>query len=123
MSRKLFGEINLLPWVAVNVEASNGTQEIKVVVDTGFDGELAIPRSLTPLFGTSRNTREADYANGQRGSSMTVKCRVEWINGYQDVIAMYVDGVNALIGMELLEDCLVTLEIEGNGGQITIEAL
>lgn len=123
MSRKLFGEIDLLPWLAVNVEANNGTQEIKFVVDTGFDGELAIPRSLTSLFGTSRNTREADYANGQRGTNMIVKCRVEWTKGYRDVTAMYVDGVNPLIGMELLEDCLVTLEIEGNGGRITIEAL
>ena len=123
MSSRLFGEIDIYPWLLVTVQASHGTQEIKFVVDTGFDGELAVPRSLAHLFGSSSNIIEVDFANGQHERTELVKCRVKWTDGFRDVTAMYMNGINPLLGMELLEDCLVTLEIEGSGGQITIEAL
>jgi len=37
------------------------------------------------------------------------------------IIVRCIGGSNPLIGMELLSDCLVTLELEGIGGTITIE--
>jgi len=123
MSVSLFGEIDTYPWLTVTVQASQGAQGIRFVVDTGFYGELAIPRSLTSLFGRSNDSLEIDFANGQHENAEIVECRVEWTDGFRDVTAMYIDGINPLLGMELLKDCLMTLEIEGNGGQFTIEAL
>lgn len=77
MSDRLYGEITAHPWLAVTVEASNGTQEIKFLVDTGFDGELAVPRSMTALFGTSSDFLELAFADGIRENSPIVQCRVE----------------------------------------------
>ena len=93
MSSRLYGEIDTYPWLLITVQASHGTQEIKFVVDTGFDGELAIPRSLAPLFGSSSNFIEVDFANGQHERTELVDCRVQWTDGYRDVTAMYVDGI------------------------------
>lgn len=123
MSDKFYGEIDTYPWLAVTVEASYGTQEIKFLIDTGFDGEFAIPRSMMPLFGTSSDFLQLDFADGARESSMIVQCRAQWTEGYRMVTAIYIDGGNPLLGMELLENCLVTLEVESGQGQIIVEAL
>jgi len=121
MSSRIYGEINRHPWVTLNVEARGGTQEVEFLVDTGFDGELVIPRSLTSLFGTSSDFLEVDFADGDREQSMIVQCRVEWLEGYREVMALYTDGGTPLLGMELLEDCTVTLENGGDQRGIIIE--
>ena len=123
MSDTLIGEVDHYPWITLNVQTSHGAQEIKFLIDTGFDGELAIPRSYTSLFGTSNDFFEVDFADGQRKKSMIVQCSVQWLEGYREVTAMYIDGNNPLLGMELLKNCLVTLEIGSGQGEITIEAL
>jgi hypothetical protein len=53
---------------------------------------------------------------------MIVQCRVKWTEGDREVTAMYIDGSNPLLGMELLEDCLVTLEIGSGQREITISS-
>ena len=121
MSSRIYGEINRHPWVTQNVEAKGGAQEVKSLVDTGFDGELAVPRSLTSLFGTSDNYFEVDFADGDREQTMIVQCRVQWLEGYREVTALHTDGGNPLLGMELLEDCIVTLENGGDERGIIIE--
>ncbi len=121
MSSRIYGEIDRHPWVTLNVVAEGGTQEIKFLVDTGFDGELVIPKSLTPLFGTSSDFFEVDFADGDREQSMIVQCRVQWLEGYREVTALYTDGSTPLLGMELLDDCTVTLENGGDERGIIIE--
>ncbi len=121
MSSRIYGEIKRHPWVTLTVEARSGTQEVKFLVDTGFDGELAVPRSLTSLFGTSSDYFEVDFADGDREQSMIVQCHVQWLEGYREVTALYTDGDNPLLGMELLEDCTVTLENGGDQKAIVIE--
>ena len=123
MSDRLYGEITSHPWLTVTVEARHGTQEIKFLVDTGFDGELAVPRSMTGLFGISNDFLELAFADGVHANSPLVQCRVEWLGGYREVTAIYIDGNNPLLGVELLEGCLVTLEIRSGQGEMTIEAL
>ena len=123
MSSRIYGEISRHPWVTLNVVATGGTQEVKFLVDTGFDGELAVPRSLTSLFGTSDDYFEVDFADGDREQTMIVQCRVQWLEGYREVTALYTDGGNPLLGMELLEECIVTLEIGSGQGEMTIEPL
>ena len=121
MSSRIYGEIKRHPWVTLNVEAKGGTQEIKFLVDTGFDGELVIPKSLTSFFGTSHDFFEVDFADGDREQTMIVQCRVEWLEGYREVTALYTDGSTPLLGMELLDDCTVTLENGGGQRGIIIE--
>lgn len=52
---------------------------------------------------------------------MIVQCRVQWLKGYREVTALYTDGNNPLLGMELLDDCTVTLENGGDQRAIIIE--
>ena len=123
MSERLVGEIETYPWLTLTVEAQGGKQDVRFLVDTGFDGEFAIPHSLRSLFGTSLNTYNLRFANGDEEDSMIVQCRIEWVDGPREVTAVYIKGENPLLGMELMASCLVTLEIENDQGQFTIEAI
>ena len=84
----------------------------------GFSiSELAIPRSYTPWFGTSDYLTGAEFADGDIVQSMAVDCRIDWIGGWCDAEAMYVDGSYPLHGMELLDNYAVMFEaVNGRGG-------
>lgn len=115
-------EINIIPWLTVAVRTQDGMRDIKFVVDTGFDGELAIPHSYMAWFGTSDDTLDVRFEDGDELKPMYVPCEVGWTDGLRPAIAMYIGGENPLLGMELLDDCIVTLEIENGQGEIVIEA-
>jgi predicted aspartyl protease len=40
------GKVDRFPWIALTVRSANGTREIDFVIDTGFDGELAVPHAF-----------------------------------------------------------------------------
>ena len=109
------------PWITLSVETQAGRREIKFLVDTGFGGELAIPRSYTPWFGTSDYLTGAEFADGDIEQSMTVDCSIDWIGGWRDTEAMYVEGPYPLLGMELLDNCAVTFEAVNGRGEIVVE--
>jgi len=123
VSNRLIGEISTYPWLTLTVEAQDGKQNVNFLIDTGFDGELAIPRSLRPLFGTSNNTYNLRFADGDEEVSIVVQCQVNWIDGPREVTAVYIKGDNPLLGMELMDNCVVTLEIENGHGDIIIEPI
>ena len=101
----------------------NGQQELEFLVDTGFEGELALPKSYATIFGTSHMFFDAEYADGVKAPAMAIACQIDWLHGSRDVTAMYIDGRSPLLGMELLDSCIVTIETEGGVGSITIESV
>ena len=121
MVNRILGEIRMYPWVDITIHTQAGSQSVRFIVDTGFDGELAVPRSLSSMFGDSQDKRPTEYADGQQDLASIASCTLDWVDGEREATVLCIGGSNPLIGMELLSDCLVTLEIEGIGGTITIE--
>ena len=118
---QIIGVISIHPWLSIEVDAAFDKRIINFLFDTGFEGELAIPKEFMSMFGTSEDYLSADFANGRREKAMLVTCRIKWGDEDRDVSAMYINGENPLIGMELFSDCVVTLEIQNGQGDITVD--
>ena len=81
----------------------------KSILDTGFNGELMVPRSLAADLGWPQ-IGVVDY---QAASSVVtaalVEGRISWFGASRRVSAMTTTADIILVGMELLHDCDVTI--------------
>ncbi len=113
----------LQAWVTIEMLASNGqSHPVEVVLDTGFNGHLALSaaaiRQLELPIGIRR---PAVTATGDRVSLMTYRGTVMW-DGQPRPVEVVEANSEPLLGMELLLDSLVTLEVH-DGGAVTIDPL
>lgn len=98
------------------------TVTVEFIVDTGFDGELALPPSLL-------NTLEAAYvgdrplllADGSVRRRPFYHIVMEWDDEERPVEVIALDG-NPLLGVELLEGSLFQAEMT-DGGEVLVEPL
>ncbi len=98
--------------VAVSVEA---------VVDTGFDGELVVPREVIDKLGLRlRGVEQGTLADGSTASLPRYRARVEWDGQIRGVIVLAGDG--ALVGMSLMHKHRLTIDVVA-GGRVLIEEL
>ena len=113
----------LQAWVPVEVLDPNGQpRPIEVVLDTGFNGELALPATIIRQLGLLEDIRRpAVTATGDRVSLMTYYVTVLWHGQSRLVQVVEADG-EPLLGMELLLGSRLTLEVR-DGGAVTIDAL
>ena len=102
-------------------DTSGRMQEVEAVVDTGFNGYLALPPMLIedlelPVVGDG----EAVLADGSEAAFDVYGITVLW-----DGQPMYVEtgavGVDPLIGMALLDGHNLNIDVE-NGGRVLIQA-
>ncbi len=100
-------------------DTSGRMQEVEAVVDTGFNGYLALPPMLIedlelPVVGDG----EAVLADGSEAAFDVYGITVLW-----DGQPMYVEtgavGVDPLIGMALLDGHNLNIDVE-NGGRVLI---
>jgi len=109
--------------VSVQVRGIDGGGEVvDAVLDTGFNGFLALPVSLVsqlrlPFAGTTRVT----LGDGSEVHLDMFEAMVNWDNREQNVVVLRAEG-GALVGMSLLAGYRVTLEVE-EGGVVRIESL
>ena len=113
----------LQAWVAVEILDDNGhPHPVEVVLDTGFNGDLALPATtIRQLDLSSGIRRTAVTATGDRVSLMTYYATVLWDGQRRSIQVVEADS-EPLLGMELLLDSLVTLEVR-KGGSVTVDAL
>ena len=113
----------LQAWVAVEVLDGNGQpRPVEVVLDTGFNGDLALPpTTIRRLNLPPEIRRPAVTATGDRYSLMTYRATVLW-DGQPRYVQVIEADSEPLLGMELLLDSLVTLEVR-DGGHVTVDAL
>ena len=121
----LTGTINddLQAWLFIEMLATNGQPvPIEVVLDTGFNGQLALPASAIRRLGLpQQSSRLADTATGERVSLETYHGLVLWDGQIIAVEVIRADS-EPLLGMELLQGSRVTLDVH-EGGPVTIDAL
>lgn len=113
----------LQAWVTVEILDSNGqSHPVEVVLDTGFNGDLALPATIIRQLGLLEDIRRpAVTATGDRVILMTFRATVLW-NGQSLSVQVVEADSEPLLGMELLLGSRVTFDVR-EGGLVTVETL
>ncbi len=106
--------------VELRIEAPDGRSEaIEAIVDTGFTGFIALPGDLINRLGLPmKGLQHTTLADGTWTVLMVYEPFVHWLGGRIAVEALEVED-DALLGMELLQGSLLTMEIR-DGGRVKI---
>jgi clan AA aspartic protease len=97
-------------------------EPVTAIIDTGFTGYLTLPESLVARLALPHIlTDRVVLADGTVAEVEAYECAITWGERSRDVIA-HCTGVTPLIGMALLRDHLLGVEVTP-AGQVTIEDL
>jgi clan AA aspartic protease len=109
--------------VRLSVRGSSGAStDVDVVLDTGFTESLTLPPALiASLQLPPRGTADFKLADGGSVRLRVFRGSVFWQGQPRVVLVIETDGP-ALVGMEMLQGCRVTLDVV-DGGDVTIEPL
>ena len=97
-------------------------KSVRAIIDTGFTGDLTVPRSVIDELGfTIRGFQEVILADGSRQYFEMCVGSIIW-NGQVRQVEINAAETDSLVGMGLLEN--YKLEIEGKpGGEVSITPL
>ena len=117
------GSVNRDLELVVSVELADANGELHalpVVVDTGFSGELALPRSVIEFLGLPLNEEVTlILASGQRMNTAAYDGRIHWHGRLREIGVLATTG-ESLLGMLQLSGCTLTATARP-GGAVTIE--
>ena len=121
----LTGRVNgdLQAWVTVEIVTPSGQpRPIEVALDTGFNGQIALPAiTIQRLELSEESSRLAITATGDRVRLTTYYSTMMW-HGEPRIIEVVEADSEPLLGMELLLGNRVTLDVL-EGGPVTIYPL
>lgn len=87
---------------------------VNALVDTGFNGDLSLPRRIIDLLGCeSAGERKVELGDGLISVMRCFSGRVLW-QGAGRVVSI-LEGCGPLIGMNLLRGCKLVVEVEPEG--------
>ena len=118
-----FVNANLEAVVTLHVQDQAGrTREVDAVIDTGFNGYLALPPTLVaglglPVVGDG----EAILADGSE-AVFDVYGVTLWWNGQPRYVETGAVGLDPLVGMSLLDNQNLSIDVT-NGGRVAIQSL
>ena len=96
--------------------------DVEFIVDTGFDGDISLPRSIAQrVVRSSTGFREHKFADGRRERFEIFETRLLWHDSERTVELLVLEG-EPLLGTELLADYLLQVEVV-EGGNVLIEPL
>jgi len=91
-------------------------------VDTGFDGELALPGLILQQLDASFSIdQEIMLADGSRGRRPLYRVDVDWDDELRPTDVLLLEGI-PLLGVNLLAGSLLQAEMT-DGGEVSIEPL
>lgn len=98
------------------------TQQVEAVIDTGFDGALALPPLTIAALGLPwRRLGRALLADGSESLFDVHEATVDW-DGAPRRVAVDAVNIDPLVGMLLLDGHQLTIEAVV-GGRVTIQVL
>jgi len=108
--------------VTVSIRSSDAAsaREVSAWIDTGFNGELALPRQHVEDLALSHSgTVKAILADGSEIVLKTYTCLIEWFGEEHHLEVVANEGECPLLGVGLLLG--LDLHISYRSGEITIE--
>jgi len=120
----LTGTVNdLQPWLAVELLTIGGPYlSVEVVLDTGFNGELALPISITRQLDLAPLSNRYTYlAVGGEVELSTWRGTIFW-NGRPRFVEIVETDSEPLLGMELLLGNRIAIEVR-EGGAVVVDPL
>jgi clan AA aspartic protease len=103
-------------------DAANQPHLLRVVVDTGYNGCLTLPKQLVNSLGLPCvGQRRALPADGAEVLLGEYAATISWDSQHRQVGVTETEG-GALLGMEMIEDHRLTIDAV-DGGVVRIEAL
>jgi predicted aspartyl protease len=103
------------------ISAAGELRVVDATIDTGFNGQLTLPLDLIEELGFEHvGEREALLGNGATEVLRAYLGRAVWDDTERPVLTLA--GGGPLIGMRLLADSVLTIEIR-SGGAVRIERL
>ena len=112
----------LEPVVTIEVEDSDGAlQSFEAVLDTGFNGDLALPYRAIEHLGLIDRDREEDWtlATGDEGPMPEFDGVVSWHGQSREVVVLETRG-EPLLGTSLLSGSRISIDMR-SGGEVQIE--
>ena len=110
------------PHVSLALNGLNGTVQVNSIVDTGFNGDVALPENLMSQLGlVPTATHYVELAGGFRQRCFSYEMLLEWEGEERLVEVLTLDG-NPLIGNGLWQGAMLQSENE-QGGQVSFEEL
>lgn len=95
---------------------------VEFIVDTGFNGDMALPESLLAQMGLfPSSTHYVELAGGFRQRCFSYQATLEWEGEERLVEILTLDG-NPLVGNGLWQGFLLQAE-NANAGEVLFEAL
>ena len=95
---------------------------IEFIVDTGFEGELCLPASLVSrLITLTSGSCPVRLADGTIRYRPSCEVMLNWQGESRRTDVLILEGY-PLLGVELLADCLLQIEMT-DGGEVSIEPL
>ena len=107
--------------VLLNLPGEDGELTAECVVDTGFEGDLALPRTLVAKLEriSPYETRTFALADGSVRELLICYIELEWNDELRSVDVLVTDG-RPLLGMVLMAGSYIGIDAR-SGGEATIE--
>ncbi len=110
------------PRLVVTLYGAGGSREMEFTVDTGFDGDLALPNHMAAGLGVEpAGVRRRGLADGAVIGCRFSRIEIEWTTGVRPAEVLFLAG-RPLLGTALLEDHLLQVQVT-EGGEVIVEPL
>ncbi|MFQ5627775.1 MAG: hypothetical protein ACE5I1_03365 [bacterium] len=108
-------EKDLYPRLGITLHAKSESVSFKALVDSGFDGELALPYSLAfDLKLKVIRFAKVTYANGQKTDEILCRAEIDWHDQRKIVEVLLSHDDEPAIGTALLQDHFMTMDFKKN---------
>jgi clan AA aspartic protease len=90
--------------IHLKVAATGNLRELQAWIDTGFTGELVLPKMTVELLGLARaNVVKAELGDGSEAVFDTYGCTLAWFGDLKEIEALASTGDYPLLGVSLLK--------------------
>jgi clan AA aspartic protease len=97
----------------VRIRGSQETLELEAIIDTGFDGDLCIPKKLAVALGLQLvGITDVELADGSRREELVFRGQVRFLGKTRDAEILLSDSEDLLIGLSLLSGCKMSVDFD-----------
>jgi predicted aspartyl protease len=108
-------EHGLHPKVNVEVAGKAASKKFSMLVDTGFDWDIALHHQEVARLGMEVDTQVwIDYADGERVKESVCSARVLWHGKWKEIEVILSNDEEPALGTRLLQGSVVTMDFLKN---------